>query len=71
MTETYLSKFASDLTIAFEALRNIEVECETYPDGSPGAEAGADAAAKARVILRRGMDDVRRFPVTPANLRDR
>ncbi|MBB1089799.1 hypothetical protein HUU61_00705 [Rhodopseudomonas palustris] len=71
MSESHLTKFASDLAIAFEALRNIEAERETYPDGSPGAEAGAEASEKARAILRRGMADVRRFPVTPDNLRER
>ena len=69
--DSYLSKFAGDLEIAFGALRAIEAKRQTYPAGSPGAQAGADASDKARVILRRGMADVRRFPVTPANLNDR
>ncbi|PPQ44141.1 hypothetical protein CKO39_07860 [Rhodopseudomonas palustris] len=69
--DSYLSKFASDLEIAFGALRAIEAERQTYPDGSPGAQAGADASEKAHAILRRGMADVRRFPVEPANLNDR
>lgn len=71
MTESYLAKFASDLQIAFGALRNIEAQRETCAPGSPDADAGADASEKARTILRRGMADTRRFPVHPANLNDR
>lgn len=69
--ESYLSKFAADLEIAFRALRNIEKRRKRCALGSPEAAAGAEASDKARAILRRGMEDVRRFPVTPANLADR
>ncbi len=69
--ESYLSKFATDLEIAFRALRNIEKRRKRYAPGSPEVAAAADASEKARAILRRGMEDVRRFPVTPANLSDR
>ncbi|ABD08005.1 hypothetical protein RPB_3309 [Rhodopseudomonas palustris HaA2] len=53
--DTYLTKFATDREIAFGALGIIEAERETYPPGSPAAEAGAAASEKAKRDPAAGM----------------
>lgn len=71
MTESYLTKFAEDFSVAVDALRNIEEKRERCAPGTSEAEAGEEASLTTREILRRGMADTRRLPVHAANLSDR